>query len=73
MTHSYKIIVFFKYSTEDHITKSKLEAMKKKVAEIISLVLTAILIAPIQKKMFSMYCPFFLKTGKICNKCSVIF
>ena len=51
MTHSYKIIVFFKYSTEDHITKSKLEAMKKKVAEIISLVLTAILIAPIQKKM----------------------
>ena len=40
MNHSYKITAFFKYSTEDHITKSKLEAMKKKVAEIISLVLT---------------------------------
>lgn len=59
MNHSYKIIVFFKYSTEDHITKSKLEAMKKKVAEIISLVLTVILIAPIQKKCFLCTVPFF--------------
>ena len=47
MNHSYKITAFFKYSTEDHITKSKLEAMKKKVTKIISLVLTVILIAPI--------------------------
>ena len=61
MNHSYKIIVFFKYSTEDHITKSKLEAMKKKVAEIISLVLTVILIAPIQKKCFLCTVPFFKK------------
>ena len=59
MTHSYKIIVFFKYSTEDHITKSKLEAMKKKGTEIISLVLTVILIAPIQKKCFLCTVPFF--------------
>jgi hypothetical protein len=44
MNHSYKITAFFKYSTEDHITKSKLEAMKKKGTEIISLVLTVILI-----------------------------
>jgi len=61
MNHSYKIIVFFKYSTEDYITKSKLEAMKKKVAEIISLVLTVILIAPIQKKCFLCTVPFFKK------------
>ena len=61
MNHSYKIIAFFKYSTEDHITKSKLEAMKKKVAEIISLVLTVILIAPIQKKCFLCTVPFFKK------------
>ena len=44
MNHSYKIIVFFKYSTEDHITKSKLEAIKKTGTKIISLVLTVILI-----------------------------
>ena len=44
MNHSYKITAFFKYFTEDHITKSKLEAMKKKGTEIISLVLTVILI-----------------------------
>ena len=61
MNHSYKITAFFKYSTEDHITKSKLEAMKKKVAEIISLVLTAILIALIQKKCFLCTVPFFKK------------
>ena len=61
MNHSYKITAFFKYSTEDHITKSKLEAMKKKVAEIISLVLTVILIAPIQKKCFLCTVPFFKK------------
>ena len=59
MNHSYKIIAFFKYSTEDHITKSKLEAMKKKGTEIISLVLTVILIAPIQKKCFLCTVPFF--------------
>ena len=65
MNHSYKIIAFFKYSTEDHITKSKLEAMKKKGTEIISLVLTVILtvilIAPIQKKCFLCTVPFFKK------------
>ena len=62
MNHSYKITAFFKYSTEDHITKSKLEAMKKKGTEIISLVLTVILIAPIQRKnVFYMLFPFFEK------------
>ena len=65
MNHSYKIIAFFKYSTEDHITKSKLEAMKKKVAEIISLVLTVNgLIAPIQRKNVFYVLSLFLKNRK---------
>ena len=44
MNNNYKIIAVFEYSTEAHLTKSKLEAIQKTGTKIISLVLTSILI-----------------------------
>jgi hypothetical protein len=125
MNSNYKIIAVFEYSTEDHLTKSKLDSeglqtmlMDEKTIDSDPLISNAIggvkllvykddfekaleiyneirsypkdrngnnfscpncnsnriLIAPIQRKnVFYMLFPFFEKTRKICNKCSVIF
>ena len=125
MNSNYKIIAVFEYSTEAHITKSKLDSeglqtmlMDEKTIDSDPLISNAIgcvkllvhkddfekaleiyneirsyqkdrngnnfscpncnsnrvLIAPIQRKnVFYMLFPFFEKTRKICNKCSVIF
>jgi len=114
MNSNYKIIAVFEYSTEAHITKSKLDSeglqtmlmdektidsdplMHKddfeKALEIYNEIRgyqkdkngnnfscpncnsNRVLIAPIQRKnVFYMLFPFFEKTRKICNKCSVIF